>query len=133
MYLHPLGGVVADLRSYEAETSGARVPRWRNSHEVPQNTRRHLPEPKFDPTTRLSDQWITQGNDGIANRILCSFWIETRTLRTQNDTSQSQNVHEVIGPIRTIQMGWPMSCWPINNKTWSGDGVFEPFRVTVGT
>jgi len=45
MYLHPLGGVVADLRGYEAETSRARVPRRRQSHEVPQNTRRHLPNP----------------------------------------------------------------------------------------
>lgn len=60
MYLHPLGGVVADLRGYEAETSRARVPRWRKSHEIPQNTRRHLPNPKFDHTAQLSDQWITR-------------------------------------------------------------------------
>lgn len=112
-YLHPLGGVVADLRAYEAETSdgsGRGRRWWWKSDEVPQNTRRHL-SPTLNSITKMhntfdSDRWIKRG---IQLKLAPS-------MHKQNDARYSTDTKDMegsgLGP--TILMGRPVFCWPIN-------------------
>lgn len=109
-YLHPLGGVVADLRGNEAETSGGRrVPRWgKSQEEALQHTRRHLPNPKFN---RLSDRWITR-------EMKESFVLNWKLKPTPSSVRKTTQTRWKVGPTLTIQLGWPMFCWPIKWIYW---------------